>query len=724
MTTYLFANNATTTLAAPISSSATSLTLASGAGSKFPALSAGQAFSITMKDSATGEQTEIMYCTARAGDVCTVVRGEEGTTAQAWTTGDFVSNTLTAGIAEMFLQAATFGTMASQNANAVAITGGAIDVPTLKVGGVNVMPEVLTTKGDMVVDNGTAPVRLAVGSNGQVLTADSTQADGLHWATPASLPLTTKGDLITDDGSGAVRLGVGSNGQVLTADSTATDGIKWAAPTSLTNPMTTLADLIVGGASGTPSRLAAGSAGQVLTVNPSAGLGVDWETPTGGGTNLQWVAVAGFTDTEMDAAVTTINASTLGGVVYLAPGAYNWTTTKTFTKPVTIIGCGCADQLMNAAITTVANNSTTLDCIAATVDPFQINDVHIKNTAGSAPTAGCGIHSTGHNGGHKLTNVTVQGFWNDIQIDNQGEWSHVSVTVYGWVNWGYYIRNLISVDGGDMSLVNCFAIAATYNSAAAIRWESGGGLKITNLKINNRGSFFTGHGIDVEIAASATTSDFLLSNSSIENVTGSPIKMRNGSGGTLPNVVIHGIQMANYSTSLSPVDIVASSTGIFDRLILDDLNFTNGSSSVAAINLQNIDNVAIGVCVKNSAHALLVSASGVTTFRNVNSRLGTFALTDGATVSIDLANCENFRLTLGGNRTLANPTNATGGQMVNIRVHQDATGSRTLGYGTKYKFPGGTAPVLSTAASAADMLSFQYDDSEDTYWLVAVKAFA
>lgn len=281
--TYLFSNNATTTLAAPCSSSAVTITLSSGSGAKFPALSTDQAFSITMKDSATGEQTEIMYCTARSGDVCTVVRGEEGTTAQAWTTGDFVSNTLTAGIATLFLQGSSFGTMAAQDADAVAITGGSIDVTTLDVGGVPVLANPLTTKGDILVDNGAASVRLAVGANGRVLTADSTQANGVAWEVIPALPVTTKGDLITDNGSGAVRFGVGTDGQVLTADSTQADGLAWKTAAGL--PLTTKGDLLVDTGSGL-ARLPVGTNGQVLTANSAATDGVDWETPSAGGSDI------------------------------------------------------------------------------------------------------------------------------------------------------------------------------------------------------------------------------------------------------------------------------------------------------------------------------------------------------------------------------------------------------------------------------------------------------
>lgn len=100
------------------------------------------------------------------------------------------------------------------------------------------------------------------------------------------------------------------------------------------------------------------------------------------------------------------------------------------------------------------------------------------------------------------------------------------------------------------------------------------------------------------------------------------------------------------------------------------------------------------------------------------------SLTDGATISVDASLANNFRVTLGGNRTLANPTNLIDGQVLNFRIFQDGTGSRTLSYGTKYKFPGGTAPVLSTAASAKDFMSCQYDSTDDTLFCVLNKAFA
>lgn len=81
-------------------------------------------------------------------------------------------------------------------------------------------------------------------------------------------------------------------------------------------------------------------------------------------------------------------------------------------------------------------------------------------------------------------------------------------------------------------------------------------------------------------------------------------------------------------------------------------------------------------------------------------------LTDGATITPNFATSNHFTVTLGGNRTLANPSNLVAGQSGVIFVLQDATGSRTLSYGSSWDFTGGTAPTLSTGASAVDLLAY------------------
>ena len=87
-------------------------------------------------------------------------------------------------------------------------------------------------------------------------------------------------------------------------------------------------------------------------------------------------------------------------------------------------------------------------------------------------------------------------------------------------------------------------------------------------------------------------------------------------------------------------------------------------------------------------------------------------LTDAATIAVDLSLGNNFAVQLGGNRTLGDPTNVTAGQSGVIVVTQDGTGSRTLAYaGTKWKFAGGTAPTLTTTASAVDVLAYYVESA-------------
>jgi len=81
-------------------------------------------------------------------------------------------------------------------------------------------------------------------------------------------------------------------------------------------------------------------------------------------------------------------------------------------------------------------------------------------------------------------------------------------------------------------------------------------------------------------------------------------------------------------------------------------------------------------------------------------------LTDAATITPDFGANQNFTVTLGGNRTLANPTNIVVGQTGSIFVVQDGTGSRTLSFGTYYDFAGGTAPTISTTAAAVDRIDY------------------
>lgn len=81
-------------------------------------------------------------------------------------------------------------------------------------------------------------------------------------------------------------------------------------------------------------------------------------------------------------------------------------------------------------------------------------------------------------------------------------------------------------------------------------------------------------------------------------------------------------------------------------------------------------------------------------------------LTSGATVTPDFNDSNNFTLTLDQNLTIANPSNLVAGQSGSIFLVQDGTGSRTAAWGTYWDFAGGTAPTLTTTASAVDRVDY------------------
>ena len=89
-------------------------------------------------------------------------------------------------------------------------------------------------------------------------------------------------------------------------------------------------------------------------------------------------------------------------------------------------------------------------------------------------------------------------------------------------------------------------------------------------------------------------------------------------------------------------------------------------------------------------------------------------LTDGATINWDASTQDVCKVTLGGNRTLAAPTNNTTGQFISILVIQDSTGSRTLTWNAVFEFASDTAPTLTTTANLGDVFVFRYNGSK---WL-------
>jgi len=108
----------------------------------------------------------------------------------------------------------------------------------------------------------------------------------------------------------------------------------------------------------------------------------------------------------------------------------------------------------------------------------------------------------------------------------------------------------------------------------------------------------------------------------------------------------------------------------------------------------------------NNVEKFTTTVRGVEITGNATGPIST--LSDGSTITVDFGTSCNFTVTLGGNRTFGDPDNTASsvGSSGSIFIVQDGTGSRTASFHADYKFPGGTAPTLSTAANAIDRLDY------------------
>lgn len=107
---FLFSNRAKSQLTKAITSNDTTLTIMSGDGSLFPAISTtGGAFPVTLVSSNNSEQSEIVYCISRNGDTFTVIRAQENTLPLPFQSGDIVSLNMTAALYRRFPQAGWLG---------------------------------------------------------------------------------------------------------------------------------------------------------------------------------------------------------------------------------------------------------------------------------------------------------------------------------------------------------------------------------------------------------------------------------------------------------------------------------------------------------------------------------------------------------------------------------------------------------------------------------------
>jgi len=153
----------------------------------------------------------------------------------------------------------------------------------------------------------------------------------------------------------------------------------------------------------------------------------------------------------------------------------------------------------------------------------------------------------------------------------------------------------------------------------------------------------------------------------------------------------------------------APTTTYANQLWMDTTNHVlkvRNEDNDAWINLATFDQTTDAVTYIDDVELAKVIVSDAAQTFTAAQRGAISALTDGATITPDFALANNFSVTLGGNRTMANPSNLVAGQSGSIFITQDGTGSRTLAWGSYWDFTTGTAPTLTTTAGAVDRVDY------------------
>ena len=234
-----------------------------------------------------------------------------------------------------------------------------------------------------------------------------------------------------------------------------------------------------------------------------------------------------------------------------------------------------------------------------------------------------------------------------------------------------------ALTAGTYSNANISA-ALTYGTATGTRLVS------TNATITT-GTITTG----VIPTLTSSTATFGTTTSTAATIT----------SGTITNLASTTGTIATLNSTTGTIATLVASAGTFAGSLV---NVTTGTIGNLTTTLTGDVTISAGVATASTATvAKLAVAQEYTAAHNFNAT----TLTSGSSIAWDLSSNQVARLALSTNGTMADASNKVDGSVYILLVTQ-GTGSNTLAWDATYKWPGGTAPTLTTGSAKSDIFTF------------------
>ena len=264
---------------------------------------------------------------------------------------------------------------------------------------------------------------------------------------------------------------------------------------------------------------------------------------------------------------------------------------------------------------------------------------------------------------------------------------------------GSYYRNAGNINAGTLAAArvatlnqNTTGSAATLTTArtiAGVSFDGSANISLNNNAITNGAGYITSSGTSAACSGNAATATKLASARTIAGVSfdgSANISLNN-------NAITNG---AGYITSAN-----GGNAATLDSI--DSSQFLRSDTA-------------------DTASGELTITGGLNFGADAKCAAGVSSLSDGSTITVPFNSGVHHTVTLGGNRTFGDPGSTSGsiGQSGSIFIVQDGTGSRTASFHSDYKFAGGTAPTLSTAANAVDRLDYVIRASDNVHCVVTL----